>query len=122
MGGALTVFSGTSADGEGGMSGKRRLMAAGPAMDLMAGRGACASGQNDNPWELKFRLGAWVSIQRSGAAALSPERMQQLSKVEWSLCPQAVDHPWHWSSWRYVRATDAPLVGSDRATRLQSPS
>ncbi|MFF3177903.1 Helicase associated domain protein [Streptomyces sp. NPDC057900] len=36
--------------------------------------------------ELQFRLGAWVSNQRSRAATLSPERMEQLSQVgmRWS--------------------------------------
>ncbi|MFE1959018.1 FxLD family lanthipeptide [Streptomyces sp. NPDC059479] len=53
VGGTLTVFFGTSADREQGMSSKRRLMVAGPTMALMAGLGACGSGsgQNDNPWE-----------------------------------------------------------------------
>lgn len=36
--------------------------------------------------ELQFRLGAWVNNQRSRAAALAPERMEQLSEVgmRWS--------------------------------------
>ncbi|MFH8574103.1 helicase associated domain-containing protein [Streptomyces sp. NPDC017993] len=36
--------------------------------------------------ELQFRLGAWISNQRSRAATLAPERMQQLSEVgmRWS--------------------------------------
>lgn len=34
-----------------------------------------------NGGELQFRLGAWVNNQRSRAAALSPERVEQLSKV-----------------------------------------
>jgi hypothetical protein len=36
--------------------------------------------------ELQFRLGAWVNNQRSRAATLSPERVEQLSKVgmRWS--------------------------------------
>ncbi|MFG2417106.1 helicase associated domain-containing protein [Streptomyces goshikiensis] len=36
--------------------------------------------------KLQFRLGAWVNSQRSRAAALSPERAEQLSKVgmRWS--------------------------------------
>ncbi|MFF4694861.1 DEAD/DEAH box helicase [Streptomyces chattanoogensis] len=37
-------------------------------------------------WELQFRLGAWVSNQRSRAASLPPERVEQLSRIEmrWS--------------------------------------
>lgn len=36
--------------------------------------------------EDQYRLGAWVNNQRSRAAALTPERMEQLSKVgmRWS--------------------------------------
>jgi hypothetical protein len=41
---------------------------------------------SEDGWELQFRLGAWVSNQRSRAATLSPERVEQLSKVgmRWS--------------------------------------
>lgn len=41
---------------------------------------------SEDGWELQFRLGAWVNNQRSRATALSPERMEQLSKVgmRWS--------------------------------------
>ncbi|MGW7317385.1 Helicase associated domain protein [Streptomyces sp. NPDC054865] len=41
---------------------------------------------SENGEELQFRLGAWVNNQRSRAAALSPERVEQLSKVgmRWS--------------------------------------
>ncbi|MFD8939942.1 Helicase associated domain protein [Streptomyces sp. NPDC059578] len=41
---------------------------------------------SEDGWELQFRLGAWVNNQRSRAAALSLERMEQLSKVgmRWS--------------------------------------
>ncbi|WNI27350.1 Helicase associated domain protein [Streptomyces sp. ITFR-16] len=41
---------------------------------------------SEDGWELQFRLGAWVSNQRSRAATLSPERMEQLSRVgmRWS--------------------------------------
>ncbi|MEW1797971.1 DEAD/DEAH box helicase [Streptomyces niveus] len=37
-------------------------------------------------WELQFRLGAWVSNQRSRAATLTPERIEQLSQfgMRWS--------------------------------------
>ncbi|MFJ7497376.1 helicase associated domain-containing protein [Streptomyces sp. NPDC097727] len=37
-------------------------------------------------WEPQFRLGAWVNNQRSRAAVLSPERVDQLSTVgiRWS--------------------------------------
>ncbi|MFI9630487.1 helicase associated domain-containing protein [Streptomyces sp. NPDC052042] len=40
----------------------------------------------EDGWELQFRLGAWVSNQRSRAATLSPERVEQLSEVgmRWS--------------------------------------
>jgi hypothetical protein len=36
--------------------------------------------------ELQYRLGAWISNQRSRAATLSPERVEQLSKIgmRWS--------------------------------------
>ncbi|MGA4953719.1 Helicase associated domain protein [Streptomyces lydicamycinicus] len=41
---------------------------------------------SEDGWELQFRLGAWVSNQRSRAATLSPERVEQLSEVgmRWS--------------------------------------
>ncbi|MEV8529232.1 Helicase associated domain protein [Streptomyces sp. NPDC052000] len=41
---------------------------------------------SEDGWELQFRLGAWVSNQRSRATTLSPERVEQLSKVgmRWS--------------------------------------
>nr|WTB28382.1 helicase associated domain-containing protein [Streptomyces sp. NBC_00830]WTB35700.1 helicase associated domain-containing protein [Streptomyces sp. NBC_00830] len=32
-------------------------------------------------WELQFRLETWVSNQRSRAATLTPERVEQLSQV-----------------------------------------
>ncbi|MEU8686750.1 Helicase associated domain protein [Streptomyces sp. NPDC048611] len=35
----------------------------------------------DEGWELQFRLGAWISNQRSRAATLSPERIAQLSSI-----------------------------------------
>ncbi|MFF8646611.1 helicase associated domain-containing protein [Streptomyces sp. NPDC015345] len=37
-------------------------------------------------WELQFRLGAWVSNQRSRAATLSEDRREQLSSIgmRWS--------------------------------------
>ena len=40
----------------------------------------------EDGWELQFRLGAWVSNQRSRAATLTPERVAQLSEVgmRWS--------------------------------------
>ncbi|MFJ2178805.1 Helicase associated domain protein [Streptomyces sp. NPDC087851] len=41
---------------------------------------------SEDGWELQFRLGAWVNNQRSRAATLPPERVEQLSKVgmRWS--------------------------------------
>ncbi|MFJ7497739.1 Helicase associated domain protein [Streptomyces sp. NPDC097727] len=36
---------------------------------------------SEDGWELQFRLGAWVSNQRSRAATQSPERVEQLSQV-----------------------------------------
>ncbi|MFI0790863.1 Helicase associated domain protein [Streptomyces lydicus] len=36
---------------------------------------------SEDGWELQFRLGAWVSNQRSRAATLTPERMEQLTQV-----------------------------------------
>lgn len=41
---------------------------------------------SEGGWELQFRLGAWVSNQRSRAATLAPERVEQLSEVgmRWS--------------------------------------
>ncbi|MEW2121216.1 Helicase associated domain protein [Streptomyces sp. NPDC005474] len=36
---------------------------------------------SEDGWELQFRLGAWVSNQRSRAATLTPERMEQLSAI-----------------------------------------
>ncbi|MFF1545966.1 helicase associated domain-containing protein, partial [Streptomyces sp. NPDC058291] len=40
----------------------------------------------DEGWELQFRLGAWVSNQRSRAATLSEDRREQLSAIgmRWS--------------------------------------
>ncbi|MFF7801109.1 helicase associated domain-containing protein [Streptomyces olivaceus] len=34
--------------------------------------------------EREHKLGAWISNQRSRAATLTPERMQQLSAISWS--------------------------------------
>lgn len=41
---------------------------------------------SEDGWELQFRLGAWVSNQRSRAATLTTERVEQLSEVgmRWS--------------------------------------
>ncbi|MBH1937859.1 Helicase associated domain protein [Streptomyces sp. AV19] len=41
---------------------------------------------SEDGWELQFRLGAWVSNQRSRAAALTPKRVEQLSAIgmRWS--------------------------------------
>ncbi|MFF8960766.1 Helicase associated domain protein [Streptomyces sp. NPDC014894] len=41
---------------------------------------------SEDGWELQFRLGAWVGNQRSRAATLTPERMEQLSAIgmRWS--------------------------------------
>ncbi|WP_326681542.1 DEAD/DEAH box helicase [Streptomyces sp. NBC_01237] len=41
---------------------------------------------SEDGWELQFRLGAWVSNQRSRVATLTPERMEQLSTIgmRWS--------------------------------------
>lgn len=41
---------------------------------------------SEDGWELQLRLGAWVSNQRSRAATLTPERVEQLSEVgmRWS--------------------------------------
>ncbi|MGY4991600.1 helicase associated domain-containing protein [Streptomyces nigrescens] len=41
---------------------------------------------SEDGWALQFRLGAWVSNQRSRAATLTPERVEQLSEVgmRWS--------------------------------------
>lgn len=36
---------------------------------------------SEDGWELQFRLGAWVSNQRSRATTLSPERIGQLSSI-----------------------------------------
>ncbi|MFF4227396.1 Helicase associated domain protein [Streptomyces abikoensis] len=36
---------------------------------------------SEDGWELQFRLGAWVSNQRSRAATLSPDRIDQLSAI-----------------------------------------
>ncbi|MEV5142753.1 Helicase associated domain protein [Streptomyces syringium] len=36
---------------------------------------------SEDGWELQFRLGAWISNQRSRAATLSPERIEQLSNI-----------------------------------------
>jgi superfamily II DNA or RNA helicase len=36
---------------------------------------------SDEGWELQFRLGAWISNQRSRAATLSPERVEELSAI-----------------------------------------
>ncbi|KOG48712.1 helicase [Streptomyces decoyicus] len=36
---------------------------------------------SEDGWELQFRLGAWVSNQRSRAATLTPERMEELSAI-----------------------------------------
>ncbi|MGW2331627.1 Helicase associated domain protein [Streptomyces sp. NPDC001700] len=36
---------------------------------------------SEDGWELQFRLGAWVSNQRSRAAMLPPERVEQLSAI-----------------------------------------
>jgi hypothetical protein len=36
---------------------------------------------SDKGWELQFRLGAWISNQRSRAATLSPERVEELSAI-----------------------------------------
>ncbi|MFF9819519.1 helicase associated domain-containing protein [Streptomyces sp. NPDC014006] len=45
-------------------------------------RGACregGSGQDQEEWQI--RLGAWISNQRSRAATLSAERIEQLSAI-----------------------------------------
>ncbi|MFE6288179.1 Helicase associated domain protein [Streptomyces sp. NPDC057877] len=41
---------------------------------------------SEEGWELQFRLGAWIGNQRSRAASLPKERMEQLSKIgmRWS--------------------------------------
>jgi superfamily II DNA or RNA helicase len=41
---------------------------------------------SEEGWELQFRLGAWISNQRSRAASLPPERMEELSRIgmRWS--------------------------------------
>ncbi|MEU2866067.1 Helicase associated domain protein [Streptomyces mirabilis] len=36
---------------------------------------------SEDGWELQFRLGAWVSNQRSRVATLTPERVEQLSQI-----------------------------------------
>lgn len=41
---------------------------------------------SEEGWELQFRLGVWISNQRSRAASLSPGRMDKLSRIgmRWS--------------------------------------
>lgn len=54
------------------MPSKRRLMVAGLTMALMAGLGACGSGQNDNPWEdstASARAPFRFAVSPSGARA-----------------------------------------------------
>ncbi|MHC3464605.1 helicase associated domain-containing protein [Streptomyces flavovirens] len=36
---------------------------------------------SEEGWELQFRQGAWVNNQRSRAATLTPERVEQLSVI-----------------------------------------
>ncbi|WP_257137785.1 helicase associated domain-containing protein [Streptomyces sp. b84] len=36
---------------------------------------------SEEGWELQFRLRAWVNNQRSRAATLTPERVEQLSVI-----------------------------------------
>ena len=38
-------------------------------------------GQDQEERELKLKLGAWISNQRSRAATLTPERIEQLSRI-----------------------------------------
>ncbi|MGV4988925.1 helicase associated domain-containing protein [Streptomyces sp. NRAIS3] len=38
-------------------------------------------GNGENQEEQQIRLGAWISNQRSRAATLSPERIEQLSAI-----------------------------------------
>jgi hypothetical protein len=45
------------------------------------GEGDDGSGEDQEQLDVQLRLGAWISNQRSRAATLSPERIEQLSAI-----------------------------------------
>ncbi|MFF3359773.1 helicase associated domain-containing protein [Streptomyces sp. NPDC002917] len=38
-------------------------------------------GEDHEPWDIQLKLGAWIGNQRSRAATLTPERVEQLSQI-----------------------------------------